>query len=57
MKKLYIIIIALLFIPTLNSCTSQQKGFNYSAHAKKNKKRAVKYRGDLTKFKCNKTRR
>jgi len=36
----------------LGSCVTQQRGYNYKAHAKKGKK--VKYKGDLTKYNCRK---
>ena len=54
LRVMYIICIGLIFIPTLSSCSTHSKGFNYSAHAKKNKNLKSSYRGNLTQFKCNK---
>ena len=53
-KIFYILCVGILAMPMLNSCTSQSRGFNYSAHAKKNKKLKSNYRGNLTKYNCRK---
>ena len=49
MKKYLALGLIALF---LGSCATQQRGYNYKAHAKKGKK--VKYKGDLTKYNCRK---
>ena len=45
MKRL--VLVALILI---TGCATHKRGYDYKAHSKKGK--AVKYRGDLTKYKC-----
>ena len=52
---MFVATVAMIAIGALSSCNpSVNKGYNYKTHAKKGKK--VSYRGDLTNFKCAKTR-
>lgn len=43
-------LLLVLFVLSITSCVSTPRGYDYKAHSKKGK--SVKYRGDLTKFKC-----
>tara|TARA_R100000329_G_scaffold124448_1_gene102925 strand:- start:282 stop:431 length:150 start_codon:yes stop_codon:yes gene_type:complete len=43
------VLVALILI---TGCAAPKKGYDYRGHSKKGK--SVKYRGDLTKYKCGK---
>jgi hypothetical protein len=65
LKKTYLLTLLVLFLGTIavteTGCSSQKKGYNYSAHNKRNKaanrsqsKRFKKAGGDQLKFSCPK---
>jgi hypothetical protein len=52
LKIFSVLILTVLFC----SCATTKSGFDYSAHRKQNKRNAVHYSGDLTKYNCRRMR-
>ena len=55
LARYFTLLLLSVLLLTASSCGTQTRGYNYKAHAKRNKKMGRKKApSDLTKFKCHK---